>query len=485
MKSSIFSRISKSLAPLRQVHGGSAVPSWLKDRLVTTFARFKQRLHLPFSGILADSRGNVMLLSAISLPVLVGFAGLAIEGGNWYQARRQMQNAADSAAIAAATNNTAVRYAHEAKAVASQYGFTDGVNHTTVTVTNTAPCPSGGSTCYGVAISRNIPLVFSRLVGYDGSIGIGSRRAITLTSRAVANRMAVQREYCILALNNIGTALTANGAPNADLNGCNVMSNANATCNGSDLDALIGDAAGINNGCGNTQNSNVPILADPYSSKATNIPTDTCGSYPQANLTANEKFVQSANGATTISGSYSTTGNWVVCGDLVLTGNVTLTGSSVAIIIYNGRLLTNSYTILTASGAGATIIFAGTSSSYAHVPLTTGTIDIKAPTSGVWKGVALYQDPNMSLSSNLDIDYAGSNPKTPVWNISGIVYLPKSNVQFSGVVNKASNGNACLVLVIFTLLVNGNGTMFDQSTCPPNELDEPVNNIIDRGRLVG
>ena len=461
MKNTMFSQISRSFAALRK--------------------RFS------FAGILADSRGNVMLLSAISMPVLVGMAGLAIEGGNWYQTKRQMQNAADSAAIAAATNNSATRYSHEAKAVASRYGFTDGVNDTTVTASNTATCPSGGSTCYSVTITRNVSLVFSRLVGFAGSATVGTRPAIALNSLAIANRVSVLHEYCILALNNIGTALTSNGAPHADLNGCNVMSNSNATCNGGDLDALIGDAAGTNNGCGDTQNSNVPVLADPYAAKAANIPSDTCGSYPQATITNNDKFVQSAGSATVMSGTYTTPTTINVCGDLVLGGNVTLSGSgsNFIITIFNGRLLTNGYTLLTASGVGATIIFGGNSSSYAHIPTTTGTIDIKAPSSGVWKGVALYQDPNMSLNANLDIDYAGSNPKTPVWNISGIVYLPKSNVQFSGVVNKASNGNACLVMVIYTLLVNGNGTLFDQSSCPPGELDEPVNNIIDRGSLVG
>ena len=84
-----------------------------------------------------------------------------------------------------------------------------------------------------------------------------------------------------------------------------------------------------------------------------------------------------------------------------------------------------------------------------------GRIDIKAPNSGPWSGVALYQDP--ALTVGVDIDYAGNNPKTPVWDISGMVYMPKANVQFSGVVNKASNGNACFVMVIFNLLINGNG----------------------------
>jgi Flp pilus assembly protein TadG len=441
------------------------------------------RITRQLSALRSNSSGNMMMLSAIAMPVLVGMAGLAIEGGNWYQTKRLMQNAADSAAIAAATNNTASRYAYEAKAVTGQYGFTDGSSNTTVTASNTATCPGGGSTCYSVTISKNVSLVFSRLIGFMGSTALGSGRAITLNSVAVASRANTTREYCILALNTIGTALTSNGAPNADLNGCNVMSDSNATCNGHDLDAAIGDAAGINNGCGDVQNSNVPYVADPYSGLATNIPSDTCGSYPQATIHNNGKTVTSVGSATGISGSYATTGNWVVCGDLVLTGDVTLTGSSVVIVIYNGDFLTNGNTITTASGAAATIVFAG-SSSYSHIPNTTGTIDIKAPTSGTWSGVALYQDPNMTASSGLDIDYRGNNPKTPVWNISGLIYMPKANVSFSGVVNKASNGGACFGMVVWTLLINGNGSIFEQGSCAPSGLTLPSNSISDRGKLV-
>ena len=72
------------------------------------------------------------------------------------------------------------------------------------------------------------------------------------------------REYCILALGTSGIAFGTNGAPKADLNGCNIMSNAGARCNGNNLGADYGDAAGTNDGCGVVQRSNVPPLADPY-----------------------------------------------------------------------------------------------------------------------------------------------------------------------------------------------------------------------------
>jgi hypothetical protein len=55
-----------------------------------------------------------------------------------------------------------------------------------------------------------------------------------------------------------------------------------------------------------------------------------------------------------------------------------------------------------------------------------GTLDIAAPTSGTWSGIAVYQDPNLVDSGgNLDVSCAGNSP---TWDISGMVYMPHSNV---------------------------------------------------------
>src|SRR5579859_7711620 len=112
--------------------------------------------------ILLDKRGNVLVLAALMLPVLLAVLGLGFETANWYQVRRAMQNAADSAAVAAASN-AATSYIAEARAVSGQYGFQNGVNNTTVTVSNSAACPAGGANCYSVSITRPVPLLLSKL----------------------------------------------------------------------------------------------------------------------------------------------------------------------------------------------------------------------------------------------------------------------------------------------------------------------------------
>ena len=49
-----------------------------------------------------DERGQVIVLGAVMIPVLLLLAALVIDVGNWYTHKRQLQNRADAAAFAAA-----------------------------------------------------------------------------------------------------------------------------------------------------------------------------------------------------------------------------------------------------------------------------------------------------------------------------------------------------------------------------------------------
>src|SRR5690349_15335990 len=69
-----------------------------------------------------NQSGATMILVALCMPIMVGAMGLSAEVSYWYLRQRAMQNAADAAVIAAATNGGS-SYAAEAKAVAAQYGF--------------------------------------------------------------------------------------------------------------------------------------------------------------------------------------------------------------------------------------------------------------------------------------------------------------------------------------------------------------------------
>ncbi|WP_340266294.1 pilus assembly protein TadG-related protein [Sphingobium mellinum] len=424
-----------------------------------------------------DRRGNVLVIVGLAMPAILGVMGLAIEGAGWYQVQHSMQNAADAAAVAAATNGTAT-YQTEANAVTTQYGYQSGVSNVTVVSTNAAACPAGGSNCYKVTITKSVPLFIAGAVGFRGNTTLGSARAVSITASAIATQDTAPRNYCVLALASSGNAVSfqTNGAPKADLTGCSIMSNTGMDCNGHNLGATYGDAHGVNNGCGLTQSSNVPAVSDPYAYLASSIPANTCSSYPQEPTKKSGTPLPSSN---LLSGSYAWTGTQTFCGDVQLTGNVTLTGNQTVVVIRNGQLDTNGYTFKTASGAAATVIFSGSNGSYTHAPTGGGTIDIAAPTSGTWSGVALYQDP--ALTTGVDISAAGNSP---TWNITGLTYLPNSSVTFSGAVNKSSNGASCFVIVVDSILINGTGSILDYGNCAAAGLTMPSNPMPVRGRLV-
>jgi hypothetical protein len=175
-------------------------------------------------------------------------------------------------------------------------------------------------------------------------------------------------------------------------------------------------------------------------------------------------------------------GNNFVCGDMQLTGNMTITGDPAVLIIENGQLDLNGYTLKSASGAGVTIIFSGDGTSgYTHYPTGGGTLDISSPTSGTWSGMAIYQDPRAG-SDGMSFTYAGNQP---TWDVSGAVYLPHSSVTFSGAINKSSNGYSCFTMVVDNITVNGTADIFGgNSQCAQQGLKQPTGYPPGRGSLV-
>src|SRR6266436_4579176 len=397
-----------------------------------------------FPTLQRDQRGAAAVITVLALTVLIGLVGLAIDVGMWYWTNRALQNAADAAVIAAAINGTS-SYQAEAKAVTAQYGFVDGADGITVTALNNQTCPSGSTDCYKVTVVRSsAPKFFSPVLGTFNP---------ALAGAAMASNSGTH-SYCLLALATSGTspAIQANGAQSTDFTGCSVMSNSGATCNGGDLKATYGDAHGTNNGCGVTRRSNVPTVADPYSSLASNIPSNPCSSYSQIPSHTHDPALSTvplsgANIPNTLSAAPTVAATWIVCGDLQLQANVTLTTASPGsvLVIENGILDTNG---------------------------NLGTLDFMAPTSGTWEGIALYQNP--ALTSGVSFTYAGDNP---TWKVTGVTYFPHASVAFKGAVNKSSFGASCFLLVVDHVTISGTGDIAETGGCAAAGITLPTNNV--------
>lgn len=411
--------------------------------------------------VFSNTHGAVSPLMALLIVPIVGTLALAGETGGWYYTNRNAQNAADSAAIAAATNNCntgscGASYTLEARGAAARFGFVHGADNATVTPTYPVTCPDGTAGCYRVTVSKVVPVNLARIVGFNGDVALGGGRGQTVTAQATA-RARVNAGFCIMTLGTSNNAFRINGGPNFDLGGCDIYSAGGANCNGGGSGNYFGIVAAVavnNSDCGSSPQPNSTPLADPdpYDglSTAANIP-------PASGCTLLAAYT---NGQTI----NLSTPQCRTSGNITISGNVTITspvGGAVMRLYDGGGIVLNSGATLTVTGGnGATIIFSGTAGNNTPGFISgSGTIDMSAPTTGTWKGIALYQDQRMTRSA--DWDYSGNSP---TFNITGLVYAPAANLTFKGAINHATGGYSCLGVVAKTLLVSGTGSLFANAT---------------------
>lgn len=108
--------------------------------------------------IYQDDRGQVVIMTALAIPVLIGFLALAVDIGVLFVAKRNVQIAADAAAMGAAMDylyNGSVTSAQNAgQADAVRNGFTNGVGGVGVTIN--CPPTSGPNTGGGASFCEAI-----------------------------------------------------------------------------------------------------------------------------------------------------------------------------------------------------------------------------------------------------------------------------------------------------------------------------------------
>lgn len=426
-----------------------------------------------------DRRGNISTLVALLIVPLVGVMGIATETGNWFLMQRSMQNAADSAVLAAATNATGTQpvanqtYVQEGRAVASNFGYTNGANSTTVTIVandNTVPAKCA-SLCYAATITRTVPVYLNRIIGWSATQSI--------TAKAVAVPQNVPTDYCLVSLAGPGNdGYHIDGGPSVDLTGCNVLSNGDTTCNGANSSGKANSITYIgtnkNGNCAPSVSSSTP-LPDPYSAQAANLPDASSCSSP-----GNYTYTSAPIDATgTVTGKNGVTyPGVVICGNVTINGNVTVLTSAPGsvLVIENGTLTLASGATLSSSG-NLTLAFTGTSGGLSSS--MTGTLDFSSPTTGTWQGFSMYQDPTLPITSSIA---AGGGV---VWKVSGINYLPRTNLQFNGSVTQATNGLDCFVLVDYTFKANGTGSILEHQTqCTQQGVTLPSLDTFKRAALV-
>src|SRR6478672_6615579 len=106
-------------------------------------------------------RGQIVILAAFLLPMVMGGAALAIDLGSYASDRRNSQNEADSIALAAAVD---LPDANAVQTTANAYAAKNGVDTSNMTVTVT-----GGTSApqVRVVISKNHDFSFIKALGVN------------------------------------------------------------------------------------------------------------------------------------------------------------------------------------------------------------------------------------------------------------------------------------------------------------------------------
>jgi hypothetical protein len=108
--------------------------------------------------------GQVIVFVVAVLTILIGMAALVIDGGSWFRAQRQLQTAADAAALAGVQNLPADSAG--ARSIAISYAQTNYSNLPAPTVTfPSSPSPCAPNGCIDVLAQTTAPGFFAKIYG--------------------------------------------------------------------------------------------------------------------------------------------------------------------------------------------------------------------------------------------------------------------------------------------------------------------------------
>ena len=356
-------------------------------------------------------RGSAAALVAISLPVLMGVAALALDAGVLFIQKRQAQTMAEAISTAAAYqlyfNSSNTRGATAAAtALASTYGVSPTVSIPPVSG------PFANKAGYvQVSITTSSPRVFSAIWG------AGSMSA---QASAVAGFGTIPYSTAaILVLNPTGTAVTLSGSAAVTVKNGSIIvdSKSNAaivssgTAPGPSITAPVLDLSGkisfsgANPNNALVTNSGQPNTADPL--LGISAPS-TSGMTVQSNSTISLSGAATRtlnpgvyNGGFTLTGSSSVTLNpgayYINGGGISVSGPSSISGNGV--FIYN-------------TGGGA-INLSGT-----------GNVSLSPMSSGTYAGITVFQDRTSTTGATL----SGSGNM----NNTGTFYFPDSTLTLSG-----------------------------------------------------
>lgn len=402
-----------------------------------------------------DRKGAITVVSALMMPVILGFVGLGVDTSMWITQKRELQTAADAAALAAA-HEISNGFADNAEAAALKEAQNNGYTGNSITL-------QYGTDNEAVSASLDLPqtFLFSKVLMPDADGTISSTAAAQVTGGGVTDG-----DGCLLSLDPTQQgAITFSGSGSTvNANGCDIyvnsdddnaiVANGNPLVNVQDVNIVGGisaqdEAVIVETGSINTGTT---ATADPYADLETPDDYVNC---------SNSDNGTSVSGGTVNYQPSPGSDKKVFCGGLNISGG-TIDFAPGVYVIDGGDFSVSGNTTIT--GDNVTFILTNTTNNdnnWGNVEFNgTATINLSASEAGTdYEGILFYQDRNTpeGNGSNGTNSLLGNSST----NLDGVSYFPSRDVVVGG--NNTSN-SPCSIVAAKQITVQGSANIGNNCT---------------------
>lgn len=404
-----------------------------------------------FLSFLKAERGAIAPLTALLLPVILGFAGLGVDASMWLKERRDLQTAADAAALAAAyqiANADGSQMNAAALREAQNNGYDPDLPNSDLVIT------------YDEATGE-----VNAQIQQDSTVfltGIFVDNPVVGTHATAILENSDDDEFCILGLDQVANdTVETNGNVTIDSPACGIAVNSNSdealsfsgnsTINIGSIHVVGGYAeSGSVDLTYNSLKTNTSAISDPY--EDLDVPLTTCTS---ADIAAGPVTVNSGSDPTINPGDY--------CGGLKISGNGTVTFNPGTYVIDGGDFSVSGNGTMIMDGVSVIMTNSGGLSygEYGRFKTTGGKeITWNAPTEddADYPGVAFYQDRNTPEDTQRNF-FAGN----ATIEINGALYTPSTETHWGGTADATGTEGGCIKLI--GRIVSLSGTPGLQNEC--------------------
>ncbi len=432
--------------------------------------------------LIRDEKGQVLVFTALCMTALMGFVALAVDVGLLFRAQRNLQTAADAAAIAGALdylyNNSAATATTAANSASTSNGFINGTGGVVVTVS--APAADGPNAGVAgfveVVITQPNPTIF--MSTFSMLFGGNNFSTVNVSARAVAGSPGASNSCVYILDPTASDAMDLQGSFDVSAPKCGVIVDSNSptalnfTGGGGTLTA--GSVSVVGGDSGHTSDSTpTPVTGatpvnDPLNITGPNTTNGGCTTGTGGNTSA----------ATSVTGTVTAGPSGIICySKAVSMNNVTLGGTTansppVVLVFENGVTLGG--TINSGTGGSTLDVLGGafnvnTGSAMAIVAPTTAPTSI---TSAYYipAGVALMQP--ASNNTEMQIQFGASSG-----TLTGLIYAPTAELYLQDSGGDKNGGVSLTTDLIVDKLFDKTATLTINSYSLANPTITPLKTV--------